>query len=81
MKAAETKKWLHSGLTQHMEHCEGPYEGPEILDTRTHNKKNVRKYDLRVHEALYIRRYKGLNEDTSSYFKTNQWAPIFDTMN
>ena len=36
MKAADTNKWSHSGLTQHMEHCDGPYEGPQILETRNH---------------------------------------------
>ena len=68
-----------------MEHCDGPYEGPQILDTRVHKKKNVLKNDLRVREALYIRRYnrgpyKGLNEDMGSYVKTNQWAPVFNEM-
>ena len=85
MKAAENKKWSHSGLTQHMEHCDGPYDGPQILDTRVHKNKNVLKYDLRVREALYIRRYdtgpyRGLNEDMGSYVKSNQWAPVFNEM-
>ena len=37
MKGADTGKWSHSGLTQHMQHCDGPIEGPEPLCTTTAN--------------------------------------------
>ena len=85
MKAAETGKWPHSGLTQHMQHCNGPIEGPEPLCTTTAKNKYAMKHDLRVKEALYIRRfdcgpYKGMNEDMGSYVKTTQWAPVFNGM-
>ena len=41
------------------------------------------KFDLRVREALYIRRYqcgpgKGMNQDYGSYVYTNQWQPVFN---
>ena len=85
MKAAQTGKWSHSGLTQHMQHCEGPIEGPETLCTSSSKNKFALKHDLRVKEALFIRRfdcgpYKGMNEDMGSYVKTTQWAPVFNGM-
>ena len=81
MKAAQGQKWTHSGLTQHMEKC----NGPNILETKSIKNKSALKYNLRVSEALYIRRYntgpyKGMNEDMGSYVKTNQWAPVFNDM-
>ena len=85
MKAAQTQKWTHSGLTQHMEKCSGPIDGPKILETLNNKNKGALKFDLRVREALYIRRYntgphRGMNEDMGSYVRTNQWAPIFNGM-
>ena len=85
MKAAERGQWSHSGLTQHLEKCDGPIDGPNILCTTSHKSKNGLKYDLRVREALFIRRFdcgpnKGMNEDWGSYVKTTQWAPVFGGM-
>ena len=88
MKAAEGGRWSHSGLTQHMEKCDGDIQGPEILcrvNSNGKTSKNCLKYDLRIKEALYIRRYdcgpfKGMNEDIGSYVKTTQWDPVFATM-
>ena len=58
MKAASKGRWSHSGLTQHMENCDGQIEGPQILSTANAKKKTNLKKDLRIKEALYIRRYK-----------------------
>ena len=85
MKAAETGKWTHSGLTQHMERCKGPIEGPEILCNATAKTKAGTKYDLRIKEALFIRRFncgpnRGMNEDMGSYVTTTQWTPLFNGM-
>ena len=85
MRAAETSKWSHSGLTQHMEKCQGPIEGPEILCTIDSKNKAALKRELRIKEALYIRRfncgpYKGMNLDMGSYISTTQWAPVFNGM-
>ena len=85
MKAAESGKWNHSGLTQHMQNCNGPIDGPQILSNVTSKTKNSLKYNLRVKEALYIRRfncgpYKGMNLDMGSYISTTQWAPVFNGM-
>ena len=82
MKAAQNGKWTHSGLTQHMEKCDGEIKGPEILcsvDAKAN--KNSMKYDLRVKEALYIRLHdcgpaRGMNEDNGAYVKTTQWDPV-----
>ena len=85
MKAARAGKWSHSGLTQHMQHCDGPIKGPEILSNMSGKSKSSLKYDLRIKEALFIRQQncgpnKGLNEDMGSYVTTTQWAPVFNGM-
>ena len=69
-----------------MEKCDGDIKGPEVLCTvNGKNTKNSLKYELRVKEALFIRRFdcgpfKGLNEDNGSYVKTTQWDPVFANM-
>ena len=83
-KAAENQRWSHSGLTQHMENWKATIDGPEILHTSDNRLKNP-KYDLRVREALFIRRFNagpehGMNEDMGSYVTTNQWQPVFNKM-
>ena len=83
-KAAQQQRWSHSGLTQHMENCSANIEGPKILHNSDERQKNP-KFDLRVREALYIRRYqcgpgKGMNQDYGSYVNTNQWQPVFNRM-
>ena len=83
-KAAENQRWAHSGLTQHMEHCKAKIEGPKILFVSDDKKKNP-KFNLRIMEALHIRRWnsgpgKGMNEDMGSYVTTNQWQPVFNKM-
>ena len=55
-KAAQAGRWSHSGLTQHMEHCDAQIEGPFIIETADRRNKNL-KYDLRIGEALNIKRY------------------------
>ena len=80
-KAAEAQRWSHSGLTQHMELCKAQIEGPEIL----FKSESKNKFDLRIMEALHIRRLncgpgKGMNEDKGSYVTTNQWQPVFNKM-
>ena len=82
MKAAEQGRWHHSGLTQHMEKCDGQIEGPEILYIANAKSKAKLKRDLRIREALEIQRHNcgpghGMNEDYGSYVKTNQWGPVF----
>ena len=67
-----------------MEHRKAQIDGPEILHSADERIKNP-KYDLRVREALFIRRYnagpgKGMNEDMGSYVYTNQWQPVFNKM-
>ena len=48
------------------------------------NKKRL-TYDLKVREALEIRRNNcgpgaGLNEDYGAYVRTTQWNPVFHQM-
>ena len=82
-KAAERQRWHHSGLTQHMEWCKAPIQGPEPL-YNSRERKNI-KYDLRIMEALHIRRLncgprKGMNEDKGYYVTTNQWQPVLNRL-
>jgi hypothetical protein len=86
-KAAEARKWNHSGLVQHKENCDAPidWQKPTILATLNNKNKKILKFDLRLHEALEIRRHnsgpnRGLIEDWGSYAKTSVWTPVFNKM-
>ena len=59
---------------------------PEVLKSLNHKNKKSLTYNLKVREALKIKRYncgpgKGLNEDYGAYVKTQQWNPVFHQMN
>jgi hypothetical protein len=69
-KATERQQWHHSGITQHKETCNLPVDWDDASTITTlSNKNKVRlKYDLKIREALEIRRHdcgpgRGLNED------------------
>ena len=69
-ESAVIKNWSHSGITAHKEHCDAPidWDNPDVLVTMQNRNKRALQYDLRVTEALEIRRNncglgKGLNED------------------
>ena len=85
MRAAQIGKWGHSGLTQHMEKCDGEIKGPEVICTvNAKANKNSMKHDLK--EALYIKRldcgpYKSMNLDNGAHVKTTQWDPVFAELN
>ena len=85
-KAAETGKWSHSGLTQHRQHCNVPFDWEPTVLSRVNIKDPDRlKHHLRVSEALWIRHQKcgpgkGLNEDFGTYVRTDAWAPVFESM-
>ena len=85
MRAAANQNWSHSGLTEHMKDCSGPIDGPNILETSSGKNKRSEKYDLRIKEALYIRRFntgpwRGMNKDMGSHVTTSQWATVFGGM-
>ena len=85
-KAAEKGKWAHSGISQHKETWKEEVEwDPEIIKNMSNKNKKKLTYDLKVREALEIRRHncgpgKGLNEDYGAYVKTTQWNPVFHQM-
>jgi hypothetical protein len=86
-QAADKGKWTHSGLTQYHQNCDAPIDWtkPEILSQVSGKDKKKMKYDLKVQEALFIKKFNcgpnhGLNEDWGSYVKTNSWAPILDKL-
>ena len=84
-KAAEKGQWSHSGVTQHRETCDTNLDEAEVIETLQNKNKNKLKYDLRIKEALYIKKYNcgpghGMNEDWGAYVKTTAWTPVFNRM-
>ena len=85
--AAEKCNWPHSGISQHKESCNEPvdWEDPKVLKTMSGKSKKSLAYNLKVREALEIKRQnsgpgQGLNEDFGAYVKTTQWNPVFHGM-
>jgi hypothetical protein len=83
-KATENGQWHHSGFTQDKESCPLPidWDNPTIVTTMSARDKNKLAYDLKIREALEIKRHdcgpgRGLNEDWGGYVKTQAWAPVF----
>ena len=86
-KASERGNWQHSGVSQHKEHCDQAvdWENPKVLATMSGKNKKRLAYDLKVREALEIKRHNcgpghGLNEDLGAYVKTTQWNPVLHSM-
>ena len=86
-KASEKGNFQHSGISQHKETCSEPveWESPTVLKTMSGKNKRSLAYNLKVREALEIKRQnsgpgQGLNEDFGAYVKTTQWNPVFHTM-
>ena len=57
----------------------------EVIKTMTGKNKRKLDYDLKVWEALEIKKAncgpgRGMNEDWGSYVKTDAWNPVFNTM-
>ena len=82
-KAINRQQWQHSGISQHHQHCPQNFSVDNFEPIQTMQGKHKRKlgYDLRVREAMEIRRHgsgpgKGLNEDMGAYIKTDMWDPI-----
>ena len=85
-KAAATGKWHHSGICQHKETCTEAVDWqPKVIASKTNKNKRKLTYDLKVREALEIRRRNcgpghGLNEDLGAYVRTTMWNPVFHQM-
>ena len=63
-------QWSHSGISQHHQHCDEPFDTANCEVIKTFSNKNKKKlnYDLKVWEALEIKKNncgpgRGLNED------------------
>ena len=86
-RAANSGNWSHSGICQHKETCPLAVNWkPEVIVNMTNKNKRKLTYDLKVREALEIRRHNcgpgsGLNEDYGAYVKTTMWDPVFHRMN
>ena len=86
-KASLNGNWSHSGISAHKEHCKADIDWsvPTIIATKSNKNKKRLTYDLKVREALEIRRRdtgpgKGLNEDHGAYVKTSMWDPALHHM-
>ena len=86
-KAIEKRNWPHSGISQHYETCEHPFDQNNATVITTMQDKNKKRltYNLKIREALDIRRHncgpgKGMNEDMGAYVKTDIWDPALHTV-
>ena len=86
-KAIQRENWSHSGISQHHQHCQEQFDKTNTTVVTTMQGKNKKSlaYNLKVREALEIRRHnscpgKGLNEDMGAYVKTDMWDPVLRTM-
>ena len=86
-KAIQKENWSHSGISQHHQHCQEQYDkaNATVITTMQGKNKKSLAYNLKVREALEIRRHnsgpgKGLNEDMGAYVKTDLWDPVLHTM-
>ena len=81
-RAIEKQQWSHSGVTQHHQQCtQFNKDNFEPLHTMQGKKKLQLGYNLRIREAMEIRRHnsgpgKGLNEDMGAYIRTDMWDPV-----
>ena len=86
-KAAAKGNWGHSGISQYKQFCNEQVNWePKVITTMSNKNKRKLTYDLKVREALEIRRHdcgsgRGLNEDLGAYVKTTMWNPVFHRMN
>ena len=85
-RAANSGNWSHSGISQHKQTCTKRTDWtPTVITNKTNKNKKKLIYDLKVCEALEIRRHNsgpgsGLNEDFGAYVKTAMWDPVFHKM-
>ena len=85
--AIQKQNWQHSGISQHYETCDKGFDvkNASVITTMQSKSKKKTAYDLKVREALEIRRHKcgpgkGLNFDMGAYVKTDMWDPVLHTM-
>ena len=85
--AIEKQNWPHSGISQHYQTCDKGFDvdNASIITTMQSKSKKKTMYDLKVREALEIRRNKcgpgkGLNFDMGAYVKTDIWDPVLHTL-
>ena len=85
-RAVNKEQWHHSGVTQHHQHCDHfNTENFSILHNMQGKNKRGLGYNMRIREALEIRRHKsgpgsGLNEDMDAYVKTDIWDTVLNSM-
>ena len=87
LKAINTEKWSHSGISQHYQNCTHTPNKDNFSIVKNMQGKNKKflSYNMRIREALEIRRHKcgpgkGLNEDMGAYVKTDMWDPVLQSI-
>ena len=84
-RAVQKEQWQHSGISQHHQHCNQPFDPNNF--TPIHNMQGKNKkylgYNMRIREAMEIRRHnsgpgRGLNEDMGAYIKTDIWDRVLN---
>ena len=80
--AIRRENWGHSGISQHHQNCTHQFDASNasVITTMQGKRKKKLNYDLKIREALEIRRHKcgpgkGLNEDMGAYVKRDIWDP------
>ena len=83
-RAIEKGQWSHSGISQHHQHCDEPFDTANCEVIKTFSNKNKKKlnYDLKVWEALEIKKNncgpgRGLNEDWGGLRQNRRVEPCF----
>ena len=86
-RAVTKEQWQHSGVSQHYQQCTHPFtnENFSVLHNMQGKNKKYLGYNMRIREALEIRRHKsgpgrGLNEDMGAYVKTDIWDTVLNAM-
>ena len=77
----ESHNIINTAITNLIE----PTSNPSTSHKENKNRKKELMYDLRVREAIEIRKHnsgpgRGLNEDHGAYFKTDMWDPVLGGM-
>ena len=87
LRAINTEKWSHSGISQHYQTCTHAPNKDNFSIVKNMQGKNKKflSYNMRIREALEIRRHKcgpgkGLNEDMGAYVKTDIWDPVLQSI-
>ena len=76
MKAITQEKWSHSGISQHYQHCthKPSNDNFSVVKNMQGKNKKLLSYDMRIREALEIRRHNsGPGGGLASFLGLTSW--------